>query len=48
MKPRKVLLLAMAFTTMGTWAQGVLGNLPEVGRHNMYRRGYHVNKNHRW
>ena len=30
MKPRKVLLLAMAFTTMGTWAQGVLGNLPEV------------------
>ena len=30
MNPRKALLLAMVFTTMGTWAQGVLGNLPEV------------------
>lgn len=30
MNPRKVLLLSMAFTAMGTWAQSALGNLPEV------------------
>ena len=30
MNPRKILLLSMAFTTMGTWAQSALGNLPEV------------------
>ena len=27
MNPRKVLLLSMAFTAMGTWAQSALGNL---------------------
>jgi len=30
MNPRKVLLLSMAFTAMGTWAQSALGNLAEV------------------
>ncbi len=30
MNPRKVLLLFMAFTAMGTWAQSALGNLTEV------------------
>ena len=30
MNPRKVLLLSMAFTAMGTWAQSALGNLTEV------------------
>ena len=30
MNPRKILLLSMAFTAMGTWAQSALGNLPEV------------------
>ena len=30
MNPRKILLLSMAFTAMGTWAQSALGNLAEV------------------
>lgn len=30
MNPRKLLLLSMAFTAMGTWAQSALGNLAEV------------------
>ena len=30
MNPRKLLLISMAFTTMGTWAQSALGNLAEV------------------
>ena len=30
MNPRRILLLSMAFTAMGTWAQSALGNLAEV------------------